>query len=432
MSYTPVDVVQVFAWGRRVGVLAAGRRRGAYDFEYDPAWVRTGVELAPVLMPRRLRPFSFADLPRETYSGLPPMIADSLPDAFGNSLIDAWMAEQGIPHDRVTALDRLAYLGNRGMGALEYVPDVQPGAQRPSALDMNDLVLAARAAVHGTLTTERAAQHALQQIIDVGTSAGGARAKAIINLNTVTGEITSGHIAPGPDAEPWLLKFDGVGIDEQLGETSEYGRIEQAYAQMARAAGVEMAPTRLLEEHGRAHFMTRRFDREGTRRLHLQSLTGLAAVDFRASGANSYAQVFTTIDELGLPADQLRHTRTEIWRRMAFNVAASNNDDHAKNIGFLADEQGIWRLSPAYDLTFAYNPRGQWTNQHQLAINGRFRDITREDLLAVADQFEVQHVKQTREAIAAALDSWSEFATAAGVSPATRDRIGGMMHPEVL
>lgn len=361
------------------------------------------------------------------------MLADSLPDSFGNSLIDAWMAEQGIAPGQVSSLDRLVYLGSRGMGALEFVPDVRSDTVAPSALDMGQLVLAARAAVHGTLLDDASTQKALQHIIDVGTSAGGARAKAIVNLNSATGEITSGHLPPEEGFEPWLLKFDGVGHDQQLGEGEEYGRIEYAYAQMAVAAGIQMAQSRLLTEHGRAHFMTRRFDRvrkkDGSlQKLHLQSLTGLAGVDFRAIGANSYAQIFTAAEALSLGAQ----TFTEIWRRMAFNVAASNNDDHAKNIAFLADEQGRWQLAPAYDVTFAYNPTGQWTNQHQMSVNGKFSDIGYDDLMAVADQFGVERARSALKDIRSALQAWPRFAADAGLSQAKSTAVGEQFHLEAL
>lgn len=428
MSYTPVDLVEVFAWGARVGVLSRSTVRGAYAFQYDPGWIRSGLELAPVIMPRRRAPYVFPQLPEPTYAGLPPMIADSLPDSFGNSLVDAWMAEQGVDLAAITALDRLVYLGNRGMGALEYRPDHSPATRRSSAIDLGELVHAARAAVQGTIADDASAGRALQEIINVGTSAGGARAKAIVNLDPATGEIRSGHTPPQPGFEPWLLKFDGVGADQQLGAGQQYGRVEYAYSLMARAAGIEMAPTRLLAENGRAHFLTRRFDREGRRKLHLQSLTGLAAVDFRAVGANSYAQVFTTIDSLDLGAE----ARTEAWRRMAFNVVATNNDDHAKNLSFLADEQGAWRLAPAYDVTFAYNPTGEWTNEHQLSVNGRFRDVRYADLMAVADQFEVERARTALGDIADAVASWPAFAAEAGLAEGHADAIGREFHREAL
>ncbi len=412
MSYTPVDLVEVFAWGSRVGAVTAIGQRNAYTFQYDPAWVRAGIDLAPILMPRRRAPYTFPGLSETTFHGLAPMLADSLPDAFGNGLIDAWMAGNGVQPSLVTPLDRLVYLGSRGMGALEYQPDQHPHAPRSSALDMGELILAARRAVRGTVANDDLAEASLQQIIDVGTSAGGARAKAVINLNPVSREIRSGHLPPEPGFEAWLLKFDGVGADKQLGAGEEYGRIEYAYSLMARAAGIEMSQTALLAEHDRAHFMTKRFDRVGAEKRHTQTLSGLVGMDFNAIAVNSYAQLFAAIQQLALPAE----TRTEAWRRMAFNVAAANNDDHAKNFSFLADREGTWSLSPAYDVTHAYSPDGRWTNQHLMGVNGKFRDIEYRDLLAVADRFDVPHAMDAAKRIREALESWPEFAAEAGVS----------------
>jgi serine/threonine-protein kinase HipA len=428
MSYTGVDVVEVRAWGRLVGALTRGRSRAVYVFQYAPEWIRSGIELSPLQMPLRRAPYAFANLAQATFHGLPPMIADSLPDSFGNALINAWMAEQGIEASAVTPLDRLVYLGNRGMGALEYGPDWSPRSSEPSALDMSELIIAARAAVQGSLMDDESARHALQQIISVGISAGGARAKAIVNLNLETNEIRSGQLPLEPGYEAWLLKFDGVGGDQQLGKGQDYGRVEYAYSLMARGAGIDMAQTRLLEEHGRAHFMTRRFDRDSTGKIHMQSLTGLSAVDFRASGANSYAQVFAAAEALRLDAE----TKTELFRRMAFNIAATNNDDHAKNVSFLADRTGRWRLAPAYDVTFAYNPTGEWTNMHQMSVNGKFRDIGYDDLMVLADQFAVERVRETLRGIHEALDSWNRYAHEAGLAATRADAISRQFHPEVL
>jgi len=419
MPYVPVELVEVRAWGRTVGALAPGGR-GAYAFQYSDAWVRDGIELAPSLMPLRRQPYAFPGLSEETFQGLPPMIADSLPDRFGNAIVTRWLAEQGIPPERITALDRLAYLGSRGMGALEYVPDRAPHDPSPSALDLGELVAAAREAITGSFRDEEASAETLERILLVGTSAGGARAKAIVHVDRDTGEVHSGHTPPGGSLEPWLLKFDGVGPDAALGTGADYGRIEYAYAAMARAAGIEMAETRLLEEHGRAHFMTRRFDRtpEGER-LHLQSLCGIDGVDFNLIGVNDYAQLFVRIDGLGLgPA-----ARNQAFRRMAFNVAAANCDDHSKNHAFLADRTGAWSLSPAYDVTHAHNPASPWTARHLMAVNGRFEDIRRADLIAVADAFEIPGARAALADVRAAIDSWPEFAAAAGLGAASADRV---------
>lgn len=414
MAFNHATVVEVRAFGRTVGAVAAGSTRG-YTFEYDPAWVRTGIQLAPVLMPTggRQRLYTFPNLPEATFHLLPPMIADSLPDRFGNAIIDAWLATKAVAATEVTALDRLTYLGERGMGALEYHPVRSPDSTSVDGLDLAELVRTARDAVAGTLADEKESASALRQIISVGTSAGGARAKAVINYNPATHEVRAGHVAAPAGFEAWLLKLDGVGEDRQLGSTRNYGRIEYAYSLMAAAAGITMSPTRLLPENGRAHFMTRRFDRsDGGEKLHSQTLTGVAGVDFNAVGVNDYAQLLTTIDqlELGEPA------REEAFRRMVFNIVAANCDDHAKNHGFLMDGTGAWSLAPAYDVTHAYNPDGQWTHQHLMGVNGRFRDITRDDLVEFGERHQVPRTAAIIGEVNGAVDSWPQFAAEAELS----------------
>jgi serine/threonine-protein kinase HipA len=409
MAYQPATVVEVRAWGKTVGAVAGSG--GQYEFQYDPSWKRTGIDLSPLLMPvgsSRSR-FSFPALGEQTFHRLPPLLADALPDKFGNAIVDAWLATQGVAKSTITPLDRLTYLGSRGMGALEFVPDSGPTAPRPSALDLNELVTAARAAVAGTLSDETTTHHALNQIISVGTSAGGARPKAVVNINDVTGEIRPGQTIPGPDETAWLLKFDGVGEDIQLGESRQYTRIEYAHSEMARAAGITMTETRLLRENGRAHFLTRRFDRDGGDRIHMQTLCGIDAVDFNLRDTNDYAQLFTVANQLGLDAD----ARTQIFRRMAFNVAASNHDDHSKNHSFLLKQGGAWELAPAYDVTFAHDAESVWLNQHLMSVNGKFADITRKDLLAVADRFNIPGAKSALADVRGATESWEQFASGA-------------------
>jgi serine/threonine-protein kinase HipA len=305
------------------------------------------------------------------------------------------------------------------MGALEFVPDSGPTAPRPTALDLNELVTAARAAVAGTLTDETTTHHALNQIISVGTSAGGARAKAVVNINDVTGEIRPGQEVPGPGETAWLLKFDGVGEDAQLGASRKYTRIEYAYSRMARAAGITMTETRLLSENGRAHFLTRRFDRDGDNRIHMQTLCGIDAVDFNLRDANDYAQLFTAGNQLGLDDA----ARTQMFRRMAFNVAASNHDDHSKNHSFLLRAGGAWELSPAYDITFARDSGSIWLNQHLMSVNGKFTGITRGDLLAVADRFNVPGAKAALGDVESATASWDQFASGADLGPDVIDEV---------
>lgn len=413
MVYVPIDLIEVRAWGYTVGAIAATNQRGAYAFEYDPLWMRRNIELAPALMPLVRRIYTFPGLAKVTYQGLPPMIADALPDKFGNTIVDAWLARNGISKEDVTALDRLAYLGNRGMGALEFLPDRQPNLPKPSALDIGELVLSARRAVEGSLASELESQDALQRIIDVGTSAGGARAKAIVNINAITGEIRSGHLPPASGFEPWIIKFDGINAENQLGHGQNFGRVEYAYSLMAAAAGINMSETRILEEHDRAHFMTRRFDRlKGGERLHLQSLCATDALDFNAIGVNDYAQYFSRVQAFGLGGDDL----VQAYRRMVFNVAAANYDDHTKNFAFLMDKTGVWQLAPAYDVTHAYASSSVWLSQHLMSVNGKFDGITRADLIAVAERFSINGASAIFTQVNEALASWSQFAITAGLS----------------
>ena len=420
MPYEPTTVVEVRAWGKTVGAVSA--TTSGYGFQYTPEWKRSGVELSPLLMPTSdQRPvFTFKNLSEQTFQGLPPMLADALPDKFGNSVVDAWLAAQGVDRSRITPLDRLAYLGGRGMGALEFIPDRGPEAPPPTALDLAQLIFAARAVISGTIEDDRHAADALTQMISVGTSAGGARAKALVNINDATQEIRSGQIPPAEGEQAWLLKFDGVGVDHQLGDSQQYTRIEYGYSLMARAAGITMSPTRLLQENGRSHFLTQRFDRDVGERIHMQSLCGLAAVDFNLIAVNDYAQLFTTAQHLRLGDEAM----TEIFRRMVFNVAAANHDDHSKNHSFLLRENGQWQLSPAYDITYARDTANIWLGQHLMGVDGTFGDITRGDLLAVADRFAIPRAKRAISDVADALDSWPQFATEAGLDARARDDIG--------
>lgn len=409
MTYTAVDLLSVRAWGERVGAIAPDPRGRAYIFEYDPDWTRRRVELAPALMPtsRRSRTFTFPGLPVETFRNLPPMLADSVPDRFGNSIIDAFLAREGVRPADVTALDRLAYIGERGMGALTYHPDTGPISGPPTPVVLADLVSAARAAVEGTLDNDSERTEALNRLLTVGTSAGGARAKAVIAWNRATNEMRAGNLPAPVGFEQWILKFDGVGHDPQLGESEQYGRIEYAYSLMARAAGIEMSETYLLEEGGRAHFMTRRFDRDADdQRLHMQSLCALGALDFNQTGTHDYASYLIQCDDLGLGPD----ARQEAFRRLVFNVVGSNCDDHTKNFSFLMDGIGQWALAPAYDVTFAYNPSSKWLARHLMSVEGKFADVARDDLERFADRFEVPGYSGVIDQAVDAVGHWHHFA----------------------
>ena len=419
--YRPVTIVEVRAWNRLVGAVALDPRLGYYAFEYDPAFVRAGIELAPLTMPlaEAQQPFIFPDLPELTYRRLPAMLADSLPDDFGNSLVDAWMANQGVAVGDITALDRLSYMGKRSLGALEFRPARGPTARQPTAIVLSELVESARRAVHGDLDDDPRAAAALKQLISVGTSAGGARAKAAIAWNPDTNEIRAGQFDVDPGWEHWLLKFDGIGKDNELGEPQGYGRIEYAYHLMATAAGIVMSPCRLLEEGGRAHFMTKRFDREGNTKLHTQSLCGMAQLDFRAKGVNDYSQFFSVMRQLRMNPVAFE----QAFRRITFNVVARNCDDHTKNVSFILREQKTWELAPAYDLIYAYNPKGEWTYQHLMSVNGRFDQVRRDDLLVLADRFQIGAAPRLLAQVRDAVSQWPDFASRARLSTGQIDRI---------
>jgi serine/threonine-protein kinase HipA len=422
MPYRSVDVVEVRCWGSRVGAVALDDRSGFYAFEYDPSWSRTGVELAPTTMPTTgtSRTFLFPALPAITYHRLPSLLADCLPDDFGNALTTAYLANQGVRADQITPLDRLAYLGTRGIGALEFHPMRGPRTRKATAIELSELVLAARSALSGQIRHEGGLTDAISHLIAVGTSAGGARAKAVVALNPDTGELRSGQLPADPGFEQWLLKLDGVGLDLDLGASGYFGRIEYAYHLMAVAAGIEMTPCRLIEEGGRAHFMTRRFDRSTDgEKVHAQTLCAIGHLDFRQIGAHDYAQLFLQIDQLDLGPD----ARAEAFRRMVFNVAAANCDDHTKNISFLLPEGGRWRLSPAYDVTHAHAPQSRWTRQHLMAVNGRATGITRADVNQVGDRFGVPGTSEIVEQVLTTVARWRTFAERAGVPEPTADEV---------
>ncbi len=419
--YRPVRAIEVRVWGRTVGAAALDPALGHYAFEYDPTFVRTGIELAPLTMPLSAarEPFVFPQLPERTFRRLPTLLADALPDDFGNALVDAWMAREGVAKENITPLDRLAYMNRRGMGALEFRP--ARGATRPSstAIELSTLVEGARLAVAGDLQTDELASAALAQIIRVGTSAGGARAKAVIAWNPETGEIRAGQFEVPDGFEHWLLKFDGMGADRELGEGWGYGRIEYAYHLMAFAAGIAMAPCRLMEEGGRAHFMTRRFYRDGNAKHHVQTLCAMAHMDYRQVATHDAAQFFQTLRDLRLGYE----ASEEAFRRIAFNVMAANCDDHTKNVSFLLREGRDWELAPAYDVTHAFNPEGKWTYQHLLAVNGKFSGITRGDLLELAERFAVGTAPAVLDRVREAVARWPEFAEKAGLDAAQIERI---------
>ncbi len=418
--------VQVRLWGRTIGAVAL--REGVGVFQYDPAFARSGIEVAPLTMPLSPAPRSFPGLPTASFHGLPGLLADSLPDRYGNALIDAWLARQGRTPASFDAVERLAYTGSRGMGALEYTPATGP---KPSSGEV--LAVDALHALASEVLTDRAALSAdlgdrttaMGHLLRVGTSAGGARAKALVAWNPTTNVLRSGQVDPGDGFEHWLLKFDGVrgNRDKELEDPAGYGAVEFAYHRLAVAAGITMAPCHLLEEGGRRHFMTRRFDRPASGgKLHLQSLAALAHLDFNAAGAHSYEQAFQVLQRLGLGMA----AKEQLFRRMAFNVVARNQDDHVKNIAFLMDRRGRWTLAPAYDLTWAYNPDGAWTSRHQMSLSGKREGFEVADFEAVGRLISLKRgrARALLAEVTDAVRAWPQVASEVGVDAAWAASIG--------
>lgn len=420
-----MDAVEVRIWGMRAGVVAREPASGRYAFEYYPDWAARQIELAPIMMPvagaqgrtnRRLS-WTFTDL-GEGFRGLPGLVADALPDSFGNSLIEAYMQAQGKRPGDVTLIDRLAYMAKRSMGALEFRPPKGPAKDAQGPLDMAALVEEARRAVHGAIGSEETAPEALRDIIRVGTSAGGARPKAVIAWNPMTHEIRSGQFDVPKDFEHWLLKFDGVAeANAELGTPEGYGRIEYAYSLMARQAGIEMTECRLLEENGRAHFMTKRFDRDGSGKHHLQTLCALQHLDYKQARVHAYEQLFATIDAIVRNPAEQEKAKQQAFRRMVFNYMAANHDDHTKNFAFLMRQGGGWELTPAYDVTYAYKADSDWVSAHQMSVRGKFAQVEYADLYEVARRFSVPGSRALFDEVKVAVSQWGRFAELAQVPP---------------
>ena len=424
---------KVNIWGYMVGAVTWNESKGYAIFEYEKNFLKKGIDLSPLVMSvktalDRNPIFSFPALNPETYNGLPGLLADSLPDKFGNKIIESWLAQQGRNPESFNPVQRLCYTGSRGMGALEYEPVIPIFEDTSEILEIHELIKFAKNALKKKkdlkINIHRKIPEGLKQIIKVGTSAGGARAKAIIAYNEKTGEVRSGQIKNLHDYEYWIIKFDGV-TNSKLGDPKGYGRIEYAYYLMAKECGINMSYSKLLEENGRAHFLTKRFDREGTNKLHMQTLCAIAHFDYNDSAYYSYEQAFQVIRQLKLPYTE----NEELYRRMVFNVIARNQDDHTKNISFLMNESGIWSLSPAYDVTYAYNPSNIWTKRHQLSINGKRDNITREDLLKLAINVNVKKPSSIINNIIEKVSSWNKYALKAGVP---KEQINAISHTHLL
>ena len=415
-------------WNKRIGAIHWNSESGFADFEFDPAFSQYGLDVSPLKMPIREASdniFSFRELAgSKTFKGLPGLLADVLPDRYGNELINTWLARVGRPSGSMNPVEMLCFIGKRGMGALEFEPVVPKSANQATIVEIGSLVDVAQQILTGRQSFQSQLSHdeqkSLSDILKIGTSAGGARAKAIVAWNAETGEVRSGQTDAPEGFTQWLLKFDGVD-DSQFGATWGYGRVEMAYHLMAIDCGIEMTECRLIEENGRAHFMTRRFDRPSdNEKLHVQTFCGLIHYDFNDIYSYSYEQLFQTMRMLRLTYPEAE----QMFRRMVFNVMAQNCDDHTKNFAFTMNQVGEWKLAPAYDICHAYRPGSSWVSQHALSINGKRQGISRDDLLEVGRQMNVKKAPAIISQISEVVERWREFAEQVKVESELRDAIG--------
>ncbi len=409
-----VDIAKVKLYGNDLGTFRWDERYAVARFEYADSFVGRGIEPAPLMMPvREGRVYSFADIGRETFKGLPGMLADSLPDTYGRALFDRWLALTG--RHSGNSIETLCFLGKRCMGALEFEPAMDVPYNSNTQIEIDALVnvaseaLAEKKDFEANLSDDKKA--AIAEIVRLGTSAGGQRAKAIIAYNKQTGEVLSGHVDAPAGFDYYLIKLDGVTAEAGFRETQNFGRLEYSFYKLVKKCGIEMSECSLIEENGRAHFLTKRFDRANGEKVHMQTLCAVAHYDYRLLRAYSYEQAFNVMRTLRLPYSQAQ----EMFRRLVFNVVVRNQDDHTKNISFLMDKNGKWRLSPAYDMGFAYNPDGGWTAQHQMSINGKFDEINRDDLLELARKNNIKEAAEIIEQVSTVASGWGTIARDCGV-----------------
>lgn len=429
---------RVILWGRDIGAVTWLDERELAVFQYTHEFAASEIQVAPLAMPLRESPFEFPALARETFHGLPGLLADSLPDKYGNRLIDAWLASEGRAPGSMNPVERLCYTGNRGMGALEFKPTLVGAPSKTHKLEIDTLVELANRVLDERVSLEgkfagQDDKRAIEDILRVGTSAGGARAKAVLAWNPETGEFRSGQAPASKGFSQWIMKFDGVhgNRDKELADPMGFGRIEYAYSLMARDAGILMNECRLHEEGGRAHFMTKRFDRtDDGKKLHMQSLGAMRHFDYNQAGAYAYEQATETIQLLSLPIDDIEQQ----VRRTFFNIIARNHDDHVKNIAFLMNKQGQWRLSPAFDVAYSYNPSGAWTSRHQMSINGKRDEFTPDDLISFAKNagFKTAKTRSILKEIGGAVEKWRNHATTADVSERDINRIENTFRLELV
>ena len=417
-----VDVAQVRMFGKTVGFVSWNPQYGIARFEYDDDFVRSGIQPSPILMPTREgRIYSFGELNQETFKGLPGMLADSLPDTYGRTLFDKWLALTG--RTSGNAIESLCFMGKRCMGALEFEPAIEGAFNSQQRFELDNLVVVAREALteKNSFQTnlEDDKKTAIAEILRLGTSAGGQRAKAIIAYNKETGEVRSGQIEALKGFDYYLIKLDGVSATAGFRETENYGRLEYSFAKLVRACGIDMTECSLIEENGRAHFLTKRFDRVNGEKIHMQTLCGIAHYDYRLLRGYSYEQAFNVLRGLRLSYQEVQ----EMFRRVVFNVVVRNHDDHTKNISFLMDKYGKWRLSPAYDMGYAYNPNGAWTSAHQMSINGKFDNITRDDLLELGARNNIRNASLIIDEVCDACATWPTIAKQCDVPQSMIDNI---------
>ncbi len=417
---TKVNTAKIKLWDNEIGAVTWLEEQNYAIFEFSKRFLESGLDVSPLQMSlkeaRNNTIFSFPNLNKDTYLGLPGLLADSLPDRFGNSIIDAWLARNGRDKNSFSPIERLCYIGERGMGALQFYPAYDHQLDQSVPIEISELVSLTQTMMKQALSLNTSvsnsnaiSKEAILDILRVGTSAGGARPKAIIAMNSA-GHVISGQSTAPPGYDYWILKFDGV-TDLELGEPKGYGRIEFAYYLMAKAAGITMMESRLLEENGRAHFLTKRFDRESRIKSHVQTLCGMAHFDYNAAGEYGYEQAFSVMRQIHLTKSEI----VEQFRRMVFNVFARNQDDHTKNIAYIMDHSGKWRLTPAYDVMYSHNPHGRWTNKHQMTINGKRDDFSYDDLLSVAASVGVPKAKEIITEVYSAVGNWPNYAKEAGV-----------------
>lgn len=406
-----VTTAFVKLWGKRIGAIAWDEKQGLGLFEYDKKFISTGPDVAPIKMPLAPRIYSFPELrTTATFKGLPGLLADSLPDKYGNELINIWLARNGRSENSLSPVELLCFIGSRGMGALEFEPTTLSRSGSSHTIELSSLIDTTMKLLESRENfeahTDNNMQDVLLDVLKMGTSAGGARPKAIIAYNETTGMIRSGQTMQEEGFEHWLIKFDGVN-DSQFGVTYGYGRVEMAYYKMATDAGIDMMESRLIEEEGRAHFMTKRFDRKrGNQKLHVQTLCAIQHYDFNQISSYSYEQLFQTMRLLKLSYSEAE----QMYRRMVFNVLARNCDDHTKNFAFMMEQGDRWKLAPAYDICHAYRPDSEWVSQHNLSINGKRKDFTMEDLLSIAKQNSIRNPDSILKEVQDTVNRWPEYA----------------------